>query len=351
MRSQSKIALFSVIFLVVFWLAGRFLLPCILPFLLGTGLALAAEPMVRFLCGRVHLPRGAGAGIGVSTAFFLIACLLLSAAALILQQLRSLSGILPGLEQALVSGIRLLEQWLLDFADLAPAGIRPLLRRNVTAFFSDGTAFLGRAAAYLLGIAGGLLSQIPDGALSLGTTVLSGFMISAKLPQLREALSRRISAQSLQPLRSLLQKIRQALGKWLTAQLKLMGVTWLILTAGFILLAIPSAPLWALAVAAMDALPILGTGTVLIPWSLISFLSGSRVRALGLLSTYITVSLTRTVLEPRLVGKHLGLDPLAALAALYVGFKLWGFGGMILSPLLAVAAVQLFSGEKPHAET
>ena len=96
----------------------------------------------------------------------------------------------------------------------------------------------------------------------------------------------------------------------------------------------------------MDAFPILGTGTVLLPWALVSLLGGNKVQALGLASIYVAISLSRSVLEPKLLGSHLGLDPLVTLAALYAGYKLWGFGGLILAPVLAVAAVQLLRPER-----
>ena len=347
MRFSLKSLLLIPVLLLALWALGSFVVPLTLPFLFGTGLALASEPLVRFLCTSCRLPRGAATGMGVTAVFLLLTSLALSLAALLLQQLKAAAGILPDLEQTFLTGISLMEQQLLSLSDLAPQGIRPLLKKNILGFFSDGTAFLSKAGTYLLGLAGGLLTHIPDGALSLGTTVLSGFMISAKLPGIRSWLRRQMDRDSWQPVLTLLRRIRRSLGRWILAELKLMGVTWLILVAGLILLAVPSAPLWALGIAALDALPILGTGTVLIPWSLICFLSGSRVRALGLLGTYLTACLTRTVLEPRLVGKHLGLDPLAALAALYMGFKIWGFGGMLIAPMLAVTALQVFPGENP----
>ena len=136
---------------------------------------------------------------------------------------------------------------------------------------------------------------------------------------------------------------------WLLAQCKLMGVAFLILFLGFLLLRIPFALLWALGVAAVDALPVLGTGTVLIPWALICFLRGDTPRAIGLLGIYATASLTRSALEPKLVGRHLGLDPLVTLMALYAGYKLWGIGGMILAPLLAVTATQIVPNRKRNA--
>ena len=91
----------------------------------------------------------------------------------------------------------------------------------------------------------------------------------------------------------------------------------------------------------MDALPVLGSGTVLLPWALFSLLQGQLPRALGLLATYACAALTRSTLEPRLVGRHLGLDPLVTLACLYLGYRLWGFGGMILSPMLGSIAMEL----------
>ena len=116
-----------------------------------------------------------------------------------------------------------------------------------------------------------------------------------------------------------------------------------LLTAGLLLLQIPYGPLWAFLVALLDAFPILGTGAVLVPWSLISFLQGNNLQAFGLLGVYAVVTITRTVLEPRLVGAQLGLDPLVTLICFYAGFRLWGILGMILAPMLAVTAVQLTS--------
>ena len=193
----------------------------------------------------------------------------------------------------------------------------------------------------MLGLAGSILSHVPDSALSLGTAVISGFMISAKLPRIRKWISAHFPREKLRPLLDSLKRIRSAVGGWLSAQLRLAGVTLGILLAGLLILRIPYALLWAFGISLVDIFPVLGTGTVLLPWGLICFLQGDRARAIGLVGIYVVISLTRSVLEPKLVGKHLGLDPLAALFALYAGYKLWGIGGMILAPMLAVAVVQL----------
>lgn len=113
------------------------------------------------------------------------------------------------------------------------------------------------------------------------------------------------------------------------------------MAGGLILLRVPYSALWSLVIALVDAIPMLGTGTILVPWAGFCLLEHHTARALGLLGLYLAATLTRSTLEPRLVGRQLGLDPLLTLAALYAGFRLWGVGGMLLAPILTVTAVQL----------
>lgn len=322
------------------WLLLRFLLPLFLPFVLGFALALAAEPVAGFLCRR-GAPRALGAGIGVTTTFCLLAIVVLFLGALLLQELRFLAGVLPDLEQAARSGLTLLQQWGLSLADRLPGSVRPLVEENLAAAFSDGTALVDQGVRFLLGLAGSLLTQVPDGALSFGTGMISAYLISAKLPKLRRWLREKLPRDRLAKLLAGAKSLRQAVGGWLQAQLKLMGVTLALLTAGLLLLRVRYGAFWAVGIALVDALPVLGTGTVLIPWAVVCFLQGSVPRGIGLLGLYLTVSLTRSMLEPRLLGRHLGLDPLVTLMAIYVGFQLWGFTGMVLAPVLAVTAAQL----------
>ena len=332
-------------FLIAF-LSIRFLLPIFFPFLLGLGLALAAEPLVNLGCRRLKLPRGLSAGFGVSVTCCAVTVLILMLCAFLVRELGLIARVLPDMEQTVRSGIALTERQLLRLTSHTPRNIQPMLRENVTGFFSDGTALLNRAVQYILGLAGGLLKTVPDSALSLGTGIISAFMISAKLPNLKALLLRLISGQRLQHLLQTLRHLKSAIGSWLLAQLKLTAIAGGLLFAGLVLLRIPHAPLWALVICLVDAFPILGTGTVLLPWALILYLQGEGVRALGMLGIYTVISVLRSVLEPKLVGKQLGLDPLATLISLYAGYKLWGILGMIFAPLLAVTAVQLVSARQ-----
>lgn len=320
------------------WLGVRFLLPLALPFLLGLGLALAAEPLVGFLHRR-RVPRSLSAGIGVTVAFCLLGILLLLLGAMVLGQLRVLAGVMPDLEEAAGTGIGQLRCWLMQLTERAPESFRPLLQENVSGLFSDGSALLEQALRFLLGLAGGFLSRVPDSALTLGTGLISAYLISAKLPALRS--SAHLPREGLRRAAEGLHRLREVLGSWLMAELTLMGVTLALLLGGLVLLRIPYAPVWALLIALVDVLPVLGTGTVLVPWAAICLIQGQTARGIGMAGLYLTIALTRSMLEPRLLGRRLGLDPLVTLIAMYAGYKLWGFGGMLLAPMLAVTARQL----------
>ena len=323
------------------WLTVRFFLPLSFPFLLGGALALAAEPMVGFLCSRLRLPRPAAAGLGVTAAFCLLILLVLLLCALILREIAAVVRILPNLQETLSGGLSSLSAWALELTQRMPTGIRDLLERNIRDFFSGSSELLSQVFRFFLGLTGGVISRVPGSALVLATAVISSYMISARLPRIRNLLRSKLPRERIKKLLDGINRLKSVLFGWIKAQLKLMGLTWVILTLGLVLLRIPYAPLWAAAVALVDIFPILGTGTVLLPWALVSYLQADTARAVGLLGIYAAVSLTRSVMEPKLVGNQLGLDPLATLAALYAGYKLWGFGGMLLSPVLAVAAVQL----------
>ena len=343
--SLKKAAILAVCCVFV-WLTGRYLLPIFLPFLLAALLALASEPVVRVLRNRLHLPRWAASGIGVTVSLLVTALALLTVCAFLLRQLRQLTAVIPDLEGTARQGMASLQGFLLSAADSAPEGIRPLLTKSVDGLFSDGSALLESASGSVLRLASGVVTRIPDSALGVGTCLIASFMISGRLPQLRGKLSALLPQSWHQQYLPALARLRKALSGWVLAQLKLAGVTFGVLCGAFLLLKIPYGPLWAALISLLDALPVLGTGTVLVPWSLVCFLQGSHARALGLLGAYAAAAVLRSVLEPKLIGKQLGLDPLMTLLALYAGFRLWGLAGMILAPLLAVTVTQLVNARK-----
>ena len=328
------------------WICFRYLLPIFLPFVLGLLLALTAEPAVQFGL-RLKLPRWVATGIGVSFTLVLLTGLTWLLGATLVKELGVLAGRLPDLQDTATNAVDKLHHFADNMVSRAPEGLQPLADRSVARLFSSGNAFIEQATVRLPGVLSSLLGRIPDGALGIGTGILSGFMLSARLPQLRRFAAEKMPDGIRTKLLPALKRAKNALFGWLKAQCKLSAITFCVVTAGLLILQIPLAPLWAAVVAIVDAVPLLGTGTILLPWALICLLQRQHLRSIGLLCTYGAAFLLRTVLEPRLVGRHLGLDPLVTLIFLYLGYRFWGVLGMLFAPMLAAALIAAGRTEQP----
>ncbi|MBQ8910394.1 MAG: sporulation integral membrane protein YtvI [Oscillospiraceae bacterium] len=321
--------------LLILWLAVRFLLPVAVPFLIGAVLAFAAEPGVRLFQNKMKWRRTPAVVLCVSLTLLLMIALLSVLGAAAVRELGSVAKLTPAVGQTVGQGMAVLEDYLVSLADRAPDNIRPMLLRTVTDTFQDGSALVNQVTDRIPGAAASLISHLSQGVLAVGTGILAGFMISIRLPKIKKWLYENLPQSWREKVLPAGKRVKKTFGRWLFAQLKLMIVTWAVVALGFTLIGISRGILWAALVALVDAVPVLGTGTILVPWALVRFLQGDVLQGAGLLATFCVAWLIRSVLEPRIVGKSLGLDPLISLMAFYVGFKLWGIPGMILAPMLA----------------
>lgn len=145
------------------FLGARYLLPLTLPFLLGTGLAVGAEPMVGFCVKRLRLPRPAASALGMTGALALVLGGMLFLGSLLVRELGVLAGVLPDLEALVRRGLEMARLRLTELASLAPDGLRPLLVRSVTGVFGSGTAAVEYIAGRLPGLVTGTLRIVPGG--------------------------------------------------------------------------------------------------------------------------------------------------------------------------------------------
>ena len=173
------------------------------------------------------------------------------------------------------------------------------------------------------------------------TTVAASFMTAAQLPRLRTWLSRVLPKPWRHKVTVVWDRVKATFGGWFKAQLKLMGITCVLVTVGLFFLGVPYPFLAGVGAAVVDALPVFGVGAVLIPWAMGLFLQGDVTRGVLFLLLYGVCALTRLALEPRFVGRQVGLPPILTLAAIYIGGKLCGLGGVLLFPMAAAVSVQL----------
>ncbi len=322
-------------------LLGLLLLPTLLPFLIGFLLAAAGRALGKRLLPR--LPQSAAACVCVS------ALLLLSAGAayLLIRQLIDaaghLSADLPAMLSSLAAPAAAMQKKLAAFSEKLPDGFRQAMSAWSASLFSGSSTLVDTLSGRLLSFASGLISGLPDAVLFLVTTILSAYFFACAMPRFQQSLARILPERWTAWITSLKELLRGTLGGWLRAQLCLMGVTFGIVTLGLLILGIRYALLFGIAIALIDALPVLGVGAVLGPWGLIAFLRGEVRRGVGLLVLWAVASLTRSALEPRILGKQLGLPPLLTLFAMYAGFKLFGIAGMIFLPVGAILARQILA--------
>ena len=175
------------------------------------------------------------------------------------------------------------------------------------------------------------------------TALLSAYFLAGDAPRLRALAARHVPEEWRARGGQLLVRLRAALRGYVLAQGKLLLVTFGVVSLGLLAaLRRPHAVLLGALIAVVDALPVLGSGTVLLPWAAVSLLRGSGGLAIGLTVTYAAAAFARSALEPRLLGRQIGLPPLLTLLSLYAGYRLFGLAGMILLPLAVLLAKQVW---------
>ena len=320
------------------WLGVRFILPWTAPFLLAFALAAAAEGAVRTLIGRgLRRPLAAALTalllLGFTTA---LGTLLLSRG---LSALEQLAAEAPALLASLGRTLGSLEGRLLALAqgESASETLKAALDALNRALYSVPEALF----AWLLDALRAMAQASPDALLFALTAMLASWLISASYPRVTAFLAAQLPEPLLQRAQALSGELRQSFGGWLRAQLLLMGLTFFELLLFFLLLGVRSPLLTAAVTALVDAMPVFGVGTVLLPWAVFALLQERSRLALGLAGAWAVCNIVRNILQAKLLGDQIGLEALPALLSIYVGWRVGGFWGALLCPVLLSAVQQL----------
>lgn len=310
----------------------RFLLPCLLPFLLAFVTAAICQPVVGFLTDKVHLRRGIASAMCVLVILASVAGFFLLVVVRLADEAMGLVMSLPRLASGLPEILRRVELALSRAMDSAPQALREYMDSALDAAADRAAqipaALSGRALEWLSSAA----SRAPGTLLTLVTWAIGSFFISAGFDDIRAFLVRQIPPHARRTASDMKKELLTGVGRWLRAEAALLGVTFAELTAAFLLMGVEYGVVIALITALIDALPVFGAGIVLLPWAGAALIEGHTGRALGLAVTYLVVTLVHSCLEPKLIGNEFGVAPAAALLAMYAGFKLTGVMGMVLFP-------------------
>jgi len=318
-----------------------------LPFVIGGIIAWLANPIVRWMERKIKLHRKYSTVLTIAGALALV----IGGGYLVISRLWHLGkAFLLDLPQLLEGAADRIGQ---VFANVTAAtdALPPALQiPNLAETLSGvGNAVMGMVNGMASGLgestmsaAGNVAKSIPAVFVSTFMVILSAYFFLAEKERLA-MLYRKHAPRRLQEYLGLIRNnTGRVIGGYFLAQFKIMMVVAAMLIAGFLILRIPYAAVWAILISLLDVLPVFGTGTVLIPWTLIEILSGQYYMAIGLAACWLLTQSVRQMIQPKMVGDSMDLDPLMTLLFLFLGFKVSGLGGMILAVPVGLILIEFY---------
>ncbi|MDW2798681.1 sporulation integral membrane protein YtvI [Clostridium boliviensis] len=332
------------------YLSFRFLLPLVIPFLIAYVFALSLRPSAlwverktRFTYKKkvISIPLALIGGVEILLFMIVLGVILYFGGRKLFMEarllLKNLPQILDGMNSWMMDNCSFVERFLklpdgymVDVvSDIITGGEAAVKSRAMPFLMSNSMTILKRAIQFTVIV-----------VILLIATVLS-------LQEMDDIRSRRDNSMFCYEYAMLGNRLMTVGSAWLRTQATIMLFTMVICSIGLFLLGNPYFILLGIVIGLLDAMPIFGTGTVLIPWALISLIEKNWLSGIGLIIIYVICYFIREMMEAKIMGGKVGLTPLETLVAMYVGLQLFGILGFILGPiglLLIEDIVELYEG-------
>ncbi len=331
------------------WLAMKYLFGALVPFAVAFAVALAVRRPARWLAVRTGLK------YKMCSCLLLVLVLLLGGGVIFLLSRRLFAegeklvvwlgegGAASVAERVLI--------WIDKLGQSTPGALGfELSEQTREGIKSALLGAVGDAAAAIGGklpsAAMGVIGKLPNLFLSIVVTLAACFYLTFDFDSITSALGALLSPELREKMCRVREMAGAAIVKWLRVYALLSLLTFGILALGFILLGVDFALTAALLGTLVDILPLLGVGAFLLPWSIYCFAVGNVGQGVGLIGLYLAATVIRQLAEPRLVGGSLGIHPLLSLGSLYLGFRLFGFVGMVVLPILLSIVISVIRKSK-----
>ncbi len=334
--------LILIITLIAIYLAFKLAL-FYMPFLIGFIISLLIEPLIRFVNKKTKLTRKASAIIVMLCIFtILITLIVFGAITLITESSNLLQSLNVYIEKMYNQIQKYINNVEFDSIEI-PSQVISIVQtstNNLLDFISEWVS------DFLTSIIQGITS-LPIIGIYIVITILSTYFICADKLFILDQLEHHFPRIWVKKFGMHLKKLIATLGGYLKAEATLILISfievlvglyifkWIGLNVGYPLLA-------ALGIAFVDALPILGSGTVMIPWAIISAVNGDIRLGIALFILYVIILVVHQILEPRIVSGHIGVHPIFTLIAMYTGFRISGVIGLIIGPIVLIILQNVF---------
>ncbi|MCL2421286.1 MAG: AI-2E family transporter [Defluviitaleaceae bacterium] len=309
--------------LVVAYIFFKYLMGFFAPFVVGLGIALLLEPFVGLLVRRCRFRRGLASFIG-------LLILTLVGASLGMWGVSSLTQEAAEFLEAAPDYISALQEWLAAYPFLPVAGL------------------LEWAGEWLSAQSIKAVGHVPGILIWILLILVSAFFFSRDREMIFGFVARWCPDWIGQYAKPVGERLHEAAVGFLKSEFILLSMVAAVSIVGLWMMGSPYAMMLGLAIAVLDSLPVVGAGLVLWPWAGYAFFAGQHSLGAGLLVLYGVVTVIRNVLGPRILGDQIGMHPLAALMAIFVGIKAFGAAGILAGPALVIAAQTMMEERQRH---
>ena len=326
--------IYIVLIILIVYILFKYALGLVSPFIFALGFAYLLKKPSRFVAQKLRLPKKLVSIVFVLFFYLTIGIVLSLSGIKIIAVMTDVISVLPALYEEQLAPF-LVDRF--DAIEKAFFRLDPALVKVITQGFDQFLNSIGnnisKISISLVGTISVVASLLPGFLIKLLIMVISTFFIASDY----EALSQFIQRQFTGKGHDLLMRIKHYLIDTLFVVVRsysiIMFITFVELSLGLSIINVSNAILIAFIIAMFDILPIFGTGGVMLPWTIISFIQGDYKLGIGLLVIYVFVTVVRNILEPKIVGSQLGLHPVVTLMCMFIGVNLFGVLGLFGLPI------------------
>lgn len=315
-----------------------------MPFLIAFIISLLIEPLIKFVNKRTSLTRKTSAILVlVIVSILLIGLIVWGVAALIQETTNLLQSLNQYIEMAYNQIQNIIQN--INFEKLKiPVEVTGIIQNSLWDFIGTVSNWVKNFLTSMMNF----LTEIPTIAIYVGICFVAIYFICTDKLYMIDQLEHHLPREWVKRIGKHIRELIASLGAYLKAEMTLVLISFVVSLIGLYILKFSglniSYPLLAaLAIGFVDALPILGSGTAMIPWAVISAASGDITLAIAILVLWIIMSVVRQFAEPRVVSHHIGIHPIFTLIAMYTGFKAIGVLGMFIGPIVLIILKNIFS--------
>jgi len=315
----------------------------VVPFIIAYFFASLIEPVVKFIEEKIRIPRKIGTVFSILLVLGVIGSVIGFLIARLIKEIRAVymsieinMDTITGLYNNIVDKMN-------DIYIQLPDQLTEFISQGLQSITENLQSQLGKIVQWLSTTIQ-FAMYLPQILIFIVVTLVATYFMSSDKNTILRFLDVQVPAEWMEKTKGITKNMFTALFGWLRAQLILTTVCFSELLIGFLIIGIDNALLLALIIALVDVLPILGAGTVLVPWSIINLILGNTKLGLSTALLYVIIIFVRQLIEPKVLGKQIGVHPLFTLAGMYIGFRSWGVAGMFVGPLLIVSLKYIFEG-------